>query len=315
MRPIILIIVCLFAVTSCNQVNDLQQVEPEPVPSKVIQHVKDQFPVAKDLVFKPLFEKRVWEVKFNSGTDQYVSLVDSLKMWETFRYTSDPAPAEITNLLKDSGFKGGTLSRNTEDIGFYTTPNRRNKVIYAFNGRDYVLDWLFVDGRSVSLMFSPWQFGFAAPDVMFLPAKIQQFLNANPDLTYDQGDIRIDLNYNVQYYFQISFQRNGQRIIGHMTFDGNGDLKWVSRAFNEPATPQDPSNVTEMPEPMRAYIESSPELVEFYTKDIAGYKWRGEYKEYSSYYIQFSHKTSQQSIEMFFDKDGNLINKVYYFGL
>ncbi|MCE7064589.1 hypothetical protein [Dyadobacter sp. CY326] len=315
MKAFALMIVCLLAITSCNQVNDLQTVEPEPIPSKVIQRVKEQFPVAKDLVFRSLLEKQVWEVKFSSGMDKYVSMVDSLKMWQTFRYNPDSIPKQLTDLLNEGGFRGGKLSENTEDIGFYTTPNRRNKAIYTFYGHDYVLDWLFVDARSVSLMFSPALYFVTSPKLRELPPKMQDFFNANPDLTYDQGDIYFLLNNEKLFDMQVSFDKDGQRVIGRMLFDSDGDLKWISRAFNEPATPQDPSNVDEMPDAMRQYIESSPELAEFYTLNMAAFKWRSEYKGFSSYYIQFSHKTVRQNCEMFFDKDGNLINKSYYFAL
>ena len=299
---------------SCNQVNDLQTVVPEAVPSTVIKNVTDQFPKAENLVFKPLIEKQLWEVRFNSSSDRYVSLVDSLQMAQTYRFNADNIPKEITDLLSTGGLKGGTLSENREDIGFYTTPDRRNKATYTFYGKDYVLEWLYLTNRTVGLMFGTTRYSVNVERLSGMPSKAQEFFRANPDLTFDGGGMWIMMDYDKLYDVQVKFQKDGNLVYGRMLFDAGGNLKWISRSFNEPESPQSPTNVTEMPEPMRQYIEASPELTEFYTLSNAGFLWRGEYKGATSYFISFSHKTMSQTCEMFFDKDGNLLLKYYYYG-
>jgi hypothetical protein len=314
MRTFFLLIICLLSITSCNQVNDLQVVVPEAVPSSVIKQVTDRFPLAENLVFKSLVEKQIWEVKFNSEKDRYVSLVDSIQMSQTFRFNSDEIPVEITNMLGKGAFKGGIISQNMEDIGFYTTPNRRNKGIYTLNGQDYVLDWLHLSTGTTNLLVSSVLYSFAGPELALLPAKMRDFFKSNPDLTFDYAGISIFLNYEKQFDVQVSFDRDGQRVIGRMLFDADGNLKWVTRAFNEPASPQDPTNVSEMPEAMRRYLDASPELAEFYTLPTAEFLWRGEYKGYSGYTIRYAHKTTLEMCEMYFDKDGKLLLKAYYDG-
>lgn len=314
MRAIYLIIICILSLSSCNQVNDLQTIVPEAVPSSVIKHVTDQFPQAENLVFKSLIEKQIWEVRFNSASDRYVSLVDSLQMSQTYRFNPDNIPTEITDLLSVGGLKGGTLSENREDIGFYNTSNRRNRATYTFNGNNYVLEAMFLTNRLVSLMFSPTLYSVNVERLSGLPAKAQEFFRLNPDLTFDGGGMWIMMNYDKLYDVQVKFDKDGQLVYGRMLFDADGNLKWISRSFNEPESPQSPTNVTQMPEPMRLYIEASPELTEFYTLSNAGFLWRGEYKGASSYFISFSHKTMSQTCEMYFDKDGNLLLKTYYYG-
>ena len=303
----------MLAVTGCNQVNDLQPMEPQAVPSKVIRQVKDQFPLAENLVFKSLLEKQVWEVKFDANTGKYTSLVDSTKMWETFRANPDHLPAPMTSLLANSSFKGGTFSNNMEDVSFLTTPNQRNKVIYNMLGEDYVFDWLFVEQRTAGAILQKGLYLISAANPKLLPAKIQTFIAADPTLSFKYAEIRVLLNYDKIYQVQVNYDRGDRKVVVDLFFDNNGDLKWFSDGFNEPAGGYVPRNFDKVPEPIQQYLDALPELTDFITQPIAARQWKGEYKGISCYTFKFKHITKGEECEFRFDADGKLIYKMYYF--
>ena len=313
MRIIALVFTCLLAVTACNQVDGLQPVKPGAVPSVLIRHVTDQFPQAENLVFKPLLEKRVWEVKFDAGNDKYESLVDSLKIWETMRYNPDELPAQMTDLMNSSAFKGGTFSENREAIGFYNTGSRRNKNIYTFHGTDYIFDWLNVDGKLAGAMFQRGLYLIGVQDQKQLPDKIQRYLAENAELKFRHAELRVLLNYENIFEVEIGYVKDGRERVVYLYFDNNADLKCFTWGFNEPQSGGSPRNFDQIPDKIQQYLDESPELADFQTSPVAGYQWMSEYKGVKSYTIKFRHKVRSEECEFRFDMDGNLFYKMYFF--
>jgi len=311
MRVVVLCILCLFSVASCNQVNHLEPIEPEPVPAKVIAQVKQWYPDAENLVFKPLLEKLVWEVKFDQGIDKYLTLVDSTKIWETYRYTSEVAPPKLLELLDKSALKGGTFTANREAIGFIM-PNHRNRLIYNLYGTDYVFDWLYVDNRVAGAAFDTRLYSFLLNDLSVLPQSVQAFINADPNIKFEGTEVKVLLNYEKFYQVMVSFDKAGVKTYAYLLFNEAGNLRWFSRGFNEPEDLNGPPNFDKLPDVIQQYLDASPELASFSTQHIASMQWMGEYRGFKCYNIRYINNTTFDSCDLEFDAEGNLINKSFF---
>lgn len=311
MRVVVLCILCLFSIASCNQVNQLEPVEPDPVPTKVIAQVKQWYPNAENLVFKPLLEKLVWEVKFDQGADKFLTLADSTKIWETYRYKSEVAPPRLLELLEKSALKGGTFSANREMIGF-NMPDHRNRLIYNLYGTDYVFDWLYVDNRIAGAAFDTRLYSFLLKDLSLLPQNVQAFVNADPTIKFEGIEVKVQLNYEKSYEVMVSFDKAGVKKYAYLLFSEAGDLKWFSWAFNEPEDPSSPSNFDKLPEAIQQYIDASPELASFTTQPIAGMRWMGEYRGSKCYTLRYLNNTTLDFCDLQFDAEGKLVNKSYF---
>lgn len=311
MRVVVLCILCLFFVASCNQVNQLEPIEPEPVPAKVIAEVKHWYPDAENLVFKPLLEKLVWEVKFDQGVDKYLTLADSTKIWETYRYTSEAAPPKLLELLNKSALKGGTFSANREAIGFIM-PNHRNRLIYNLYGTDYLFDWLYVDNRVAGAAFDMGLYSFLLNDLKVLPQSVQTYINADPNIKFEGTEVKVMLNYEKFYEVMVSFDKAGVKTYAYLLFNETGNLRWFSRAFNEPEDLYGPPNFDKLPDAIQQYLDASPELASFSTQYIASMQWMGEYRGSKCYTIRYINNTTFDSCDLQFDAEGNLVNKSYF---
>ena len=311
MRVFLLCVICLLSVVSCNQVNQLEPLEPEPVPSKVIAQVKQWYPNAENLVFKPLVEKLVWEVKFDEGANKYVSLADSTKIWETYRFSGESAPPKMLALVEKSAFRGGTFSANRDMIGA-VAPNEYNRLIYNLHGSDYSFNWVYVDNRVAGAAFGETLYWILYRDMSTLPQKAQNFINADPQIKYEGLELKVDVNYKKSYEVQVSFDKAGVKTYATFIFNNEGDLQWFSRAFNEPEDLNGPPNYDKLPEAMQQYLDSAKELAGFSSQPIAGMQWMAEYRGEKCYWIRYLNNTTFDFCDLQFDKDGKLVNKMYF---
>jgi hypothetical protein len=315
MRLSSLLFVFLFFVLSCNQVIDPNPVDPGGEPAEAVQVVRKHFPNAKDMVFKVLMAGEIWEVGFKSDKDSYTSLVDETKMWETFRANPDSTPVLLNDLIRNTSFKDGSFSANSEDIDFYTQVERRNRLIYSLNAMDFVFDWRRYNGsnyRPTNANFEQIRYKIKISTIDGFPREIRDFFSANSNLAFIFGEVRIKLNYEKQFWFQVLFNRDGKDYMGYMLFDEKGVLKWVSREFNQPFPDNQVTNIDTLPEAIQKHLDNSPELANFkyYTSGLD--KWRSEYKGVSSYFLVLRNRGYAEVCELYFDQDGNLLNKRYF---
>ena len=309
-----LLIFGLLMLGACNQVNDLQPDEPG-IPEEAIGVVKKKFPNATDIVLKTLLDKKIWEVKFASNKDRYTSLADASKMWETFRANPDSVPALLGELLGGSSFQGGGFSVNSEDIAFYTTVERRNRLIYSFKGTDYAFGWQRYNGQNYKPTTASFEFAMyklAITDFQDFPTAVKDYILADKGLAFQNGEIRVLLNYEKQYMIRVNFTKNDKLLSGTMLFDDKGVLRWTSREFNQPDQYSPDSNIDSLPDPIARVLEQSDELNGFQFQSPELDRWRGEYNGVTSYYLRLRNKGNAEVCELYFDKDGVLLNKRYF---
>ncbi|MCF2489441.1 hypothetical protein [Dyadobacter sp. CY347] len=291
--------------------NHLEPLEPEPVPSKVIAQVKQWYPNAENLVFKPLLEKLVWEVKFDEGAFKHSSLADSTKIWETYRFSAESAPPKMLAMVEKSAFKGGTFSANRDMIGT-VAPDERNRLIYNLHGTDYVFNWVFVDNRVAGAAFEETLYWILYSDMGLLPQKAQAFIHADPLLKFESLELKVELDFKKYYNVLVSFDQAGVKTYANFIFSEGGDLKWFSRAFNEPQDLTGPPNYDKLPDAMQQYLDASPELAGFSSQPIAAMQWMSEYRGEKCYWIRYLNNTTFDFCDLQFDKDGNVVGKSYF---
>ncbi|TLV02702.1 hypothetical protein [Dyadobacter luticola] len=314
MRVSSLLFIGLLWMFSCNQVN-LEPVDPSTEPTEALQVVKTRFPNASDVVFKAIMPGDVWEVAFSNTNEKYLSLVDRTKMFETFKLRPDTLPQPLTSFMPRSTFKGGTFSDNGEDISTYQDYNWRNRLLYNLNGTDYSFE--IVRNRAapytpVVVNFENYKYHIHLSKVDDFPAAVRDFLSVRQNVTFRAGEARVKLNFEKHYWMQVSFMLYGKEALGYLLLDEKGKLIWSSKDFNLPPNYDASSNIDTLPEPIQNYLDQTPELATFNSKPEKIYKWRSEYEGVVSYYLSMQQgdwTTPSELCELYFDQDGNLLNR------
>lgn len=305
MKALALIFIAALALTGCNDLKDLRPVDPgTEIPVTVVNVVKAKFPKGEDLVFKPILEDKVWEVKLTSEAAQYSSLVDYGKMWETFKAMPDGVPSALQQSLQKTAFGDGALSAYATAY-FATTAN--NKLIYNYKGANYSFEWAGVyPNVNSSAMFDQSLYRIATYDVADLPAFVKDTIKTFPKATFVVGYTWVRLDGSKVYFVMGKLNEGGQNDQLSLFFDDKGKLRWMSNLFTQPGAPVLSSNLEPVPAEIRQYLDSVPEL--------AGYQYERKLKSYingiDSYYIVVSVGANSRC-ELYFDKDFNVLNKKY----
>lgn len=306
MKPLVLIIVLALALSGCNNLNDLRPPDPNPeIPEATVKTVKDKFPKAEELVFKPILADKIWEVKLKSDADRYTSLVDYGKMWETFKVSPDGAPAVLQESLKKTAFGDGIFTSYSTGYFAAAIPN---KLIYNYKGEDYSFEWTGVSpvGANSTAAFDQILYRITTYEVSDLPASVKDTIRGTPNMTFIRGHTWVRLD-DSKWYYVITTQKIGDRSEGvHLLFDDKGKLRWSSTAFTQPGLPNVPSNMETVPAEIRQYLDSRPEL--------AGYEFErklvNNVNGLTSYYVSLTVGGVSRCL-LYFDKDFNLLNKTY----
>jgi hypothetical protein len=299
---------------SCNEVNDLQPVEPETVPQATIEIVRKAFPEAKDVVFKSLLNNKIWEAKFTSGTDKYTSLVDDVKMWETWREMPDSLPPFLQVVLDKTPFAGGNFSQNAEDITYYKSYDRRNVATYSFRGADYFFEWFInvTPNSPGTATFQLYKYRLNLFQEKELPSTIRKFIDSRPELKFSTAQVLVKPDYKKQFLVALEYKKGDNTRLGNLLFDEGGNLRWIDREFNRPEVYSEESNIKVMPPKIQQYLDGLTELTDFHPQTLPYDQWRGEYDGVSSYYIRLYHRGNAEFCEMYFDQDENLLFKRYF---
>jgi len=306
MKPAILIIALTLILSSCNNLNDLRPIDPgTEIPQAAVKVVKDKFPKAEDLVFKPVLKDKIWEVKLKSDADRYTSLVDFGKMWETFKVAPDGVPTALEGLMNKTAFGGGTLSAYS--TAYYAT-TANNKLIYNFKGENYSFAWSGIfPNVNGSATFDPALYRITTYDISDLPASVKDTIQSARSMTFVMGYTWVRLD-DTKLYYVFADQKNDYRTDRvSMLFDDKGKLRWSSLFFNtQPGLPNTSSNIETVPAEIKQYFDSLPEL--------SGYEYKvklvNNVDGLTSYYFILAMGQVSQC-EFFFDKDFNVLNKRY----
>lgn len=305
MKPFALIIVLAIALSGCNNLNDLRPEDPSKViPQMVVNVVKDKFPKAEDLVFKPVLEDQIWEVKLKSDADRYSSLVDHGKMWETFKIMPDGVPSTLQEPLKKTAFGDGVLSAYST-AHFATTS--KNKLIYNYKGENYSFRWDGVNPiANSSAAFDPILYRITTYELNDLPGFVKDTIAANPDMRFTVGYTWVRMD-ETKHYHVFTRQQKGDRFeTVSMLFDDRGKLRWSSTFFSSLGNLSTNSNLETVPAEIKQQLDSLPEL--------AGYEFErkliNNVNGLTSYYITVT-VGSFSKCELYFDKDFNVLNKTY----
>lgn len=305
MKPLALIIVLVLTLSACNDLKDLRPIDPgTEIPETVVKVVKAKFPKAEDLVFKPILEDKIWEVRLKSEADQYSSLVDYGKMWETFRIMPDGAPAALQESLQKTAFGNGTFS--AYNTSFFAT-TAKHKLIYNFKNENYSFEWEDVyPNVNSSAAFDPSLYRITTYDIGDLPTFVKDTINAIPTLTFVVGYTWVRLDGSRAYY--VVGKLNDGSLYDQLLlfFDDKGKLRWSSNLFTQPGLPRVSSNLETVPAAIEQYLDNAPEL--------AGYQYEkkliNNVNGLTSYYIVVG-VGSVSKCELYFDKDFNVLNKKY----
>lgn len=305
MRPFALIIVLALALTGCNNLNDLRPVVPgTEIPQAAVKVVKAKFPGAEELVFKPILEDKIWEVKLKSDADRYTSLVDYGKMWETFKVAPGGAPSRLVESLQKTAFAGGTLSAYSTAY-FATTAS--SKLIYSFNGEDNSFEWGGISSNSNSwASFDQVLYRITTYETQDLHTAVTDTIMARGDMAFVVGYTWVKLDGTKRYHVFTRQMINGRLETVSMLFDDMGKLRWSSTFFASPGNITNNSNMETVPAQIKQYLDSAPEL--------AGYeiekKLVNNVNGLTSYYITVRVGSLSQC-ELYFDQDFNVLNKKY----
>lgn len=305
MKSLALILIAALALAGCNDLKDLRPVDPATqIPEKVVNVVKAKFPKGEDLVFKPILEDKIWEVKLKSEADRYTSLVDYGKMWETFKVMPDGIPSVLQTTLQKTAFGDGTLSGYTQ--GYFAT-NSNNKLLYNYKNENYSFEWggVFPNGAS-SATFDPSLYRITTYEIADLPAFVKDTIKTFPKATFVVGYTWVRLDGSRRYYVTGKLNEGGTYDQFSMFFDDKGKLRWMSNLFTQPGVPVASSNLEPVPAEIKQYLDSTPEL--------SGYQYERKLKSningLDSYYIVVT-VGSVSRCELYFDKDFNVLNKKY----
>ena len=305
MKPLIQIVVLAFLLYSCNNLNDLRPEDPSKViPQMVVDVVKDKFPKGENLVFKPVLEDKVWEVKLESEADRYSSLVDHGKMWETFKVVQGGVPETLQESLKKTALGDGVLSAYSTAYFATTT---KNKLIYNFKGENYSFRWEgeFPNSNS-SASFDPVLYRITTYEINDLPGFVKDTIAAIPDLGFWMGYTLVRMDDTKRYHVFARKRIGNQFEPLSMLFDDKGKLRWSSTFFSSLGNLTTNSNLETVPVEIKQYLDSLPEL--------AGYEYEKKLVNHvnglTSYYITVT-VGGISKCEFYFDKDFNVLNKSY----
>lgn len=312
MKTHLFIIILSVFIGSCNGLNDERPVDPVPeIPAATVNVVKTKFPNAEDLVFKPIMENRVWEVKLRADQQRYTSLVDFGKMWDTFKAIPDSMPRVLDRSLGKSKFSGGALSSYA--IGTSAYGSTLYRLAYNFRGSDYSLEWAdySVGTRLGNVVLDPSLYRITTFDIRDIPLTIKDFIGARSQFTFVSAQTWVRLDYSKMYYVQVKIRKSAGRVDdGGLLFDAQGKIRWFGDGFTQPGVTVTNSNLDIIPEKIRLFIENSPELAGFeYQNKI----WN-EFEGAKSYFLKMriENKGSTEMCEMYFDDEENLLNKKYF---
>ncbi|WP_353719298.1 hypothetical protein [Dyadobacter sp. 676] len=300
------LIVALAAVLSgCNDLNDLRPPDPgTEIPEAAVKVVKAKFPRAEELVFKPILNDKIWEVKLKSDTDRYTSLVDYGKMWETFKVMPDGVPATLIEPLQKTAFGGGTLSAYSTA---YFAASANNRLIYNYRGENYSFAWAGVyPETNSSASFGSVLYRIATYEIDDLPAFVKDTISGIPEMTFTMGYTLVRLDDSKNYYIFTRQRIDDRHETVSMLFDDKGKLRWSSTFFSSSGGINNGSNLEAVPAGIRQYLDSLPEL--------AGYEFErklvNNVNGLTSYYISVK-VGGVSKCELYFDKDFNVLSKSY----
>lgn len=305
MKPIALIILLALVIAGCNNLNDLRPPDPKPeIPEATVKTVKGKFPKAEELVFKPILEDKIWEVKLKSDSDRYTSLVDYGKMWETFKVSPDGVPSALVASLAKTGFGDGTLSAHSTG---YFAASIANKLIYNYRGENYSFEWIGISqGGNSSARFDSFLYRITTYDINDLPVAVKDTIQGRPGMTFVTGDTWIKLD-DTRQYFVTATQKNGDRVDRiSMLFDDKGKLRWSRTDRLKTGGPDSTWELETVPPEIEQYIAGLPEL--------AGYQYErktiSNVRGMISYY--FVLRIDYLSwCELYFDQNFNMLYKKY----
>lgn len=305
MKPLALIIVLAVVLSGCNNLNDLRPVDPgTEIPEAAVKVVKSKFPKAEELVFKPILADKIWEVKLKSDADRYSSLVDYGKMWETFKIMPDGVPATLETPLQKTIFGSGTLSAYTTA---YYAASGNNKLVYNYKGENYAFLWSGATPTSnSSAAFDQNLYRIATYEIADLPAFVKDTIINTKDMAFTVGYtwVRMDDTKRYQIFTRQKIGNNYETV--SMLFDEKGKLRWNSIYFSPSGMISNHSNLETLPEPIKQYLDSQPELsgYEFETRLM------NNVNGLTSYYIAVR-VGSDSRCQIYFDKDFNMLTKSY----
>jgi len=134
-----LLILFTVSLYSCNRVNE-RNPQPESVPIDVVQVVKNNFPDAVDLVFKPIVAQQIWSANFNSTGKRYGSVADRSRLLSISELLDISVPDSLRQAVLQTSFAGGQFSN------FRSMPSIQGEPLhflaeYEWKGQNFTIKW------------------------------------------------------------------------------------------------------------------------------------------------------------------------------
>ncbi len=305
MKAHALSILLVLGIAGCNNLNDLRPTDPYPeIPEATVKTVKDKFPKGEELVFKPVLEDKIWEVKLKSDSDRYTSLVDYGKMWETFKVSFNGVPSALAESLGKTAFKDGTLSAHSTAYFAATTSN---KLIYNYKGENYSFEWIGLTSNSnSSATFDRFLYRITTYEIGNLPAVARDTIQSRPGMTFVSGSIWVGLDETKRYYVVANQKYSSGTYRISMIFDANGKLQWSGTDHFQTGAPDSAWQLETVPTEIEQYIAGVPELAGYQYEIKRIHNVRGRL----SYYFVLRVDNASWC-ELYFDQDFNMLHKKY----
>ncbi|MDQ6480534.1 hypothetical protein [Dyadobacter sp. LHD-138] len=139
------LILALGCSLGCNNVKDLQPIDPEVVPPTAVEALKRRYPSADDILMKTLVLNKLWHTSFKSNASQYETQLSATAIVGPVIRKADGDFSFYKSLTDQLSIKGGEFSDlrivegTTKNIGpiiYYDA-----LMNYRLNGKSYQLHY------------------------------------------------------------------------------------------------------------------------------------------------------------------------------
>lgn len=309
------VLLILFALTAvlfgCNAVTEPAPEDPL-VPAGLIQLVEKTYKNPQNMVFTEILSNRIWNLKLESQAKRYSIMLSPDNIKAAYRLMATDVPDSLKSLLDKSVITGGTFSDFMEEefISFSDLSYEKTYLAnYLWKGKPYLLKWGAAarGGQKMAydIEMSPVLFKFPTAELSDLPQALQRYFQGK-GFQFTRAAIFTDPQS--KRFYQVWLHKNNSDF--QLIFDQDGKLIAGS---DQPVRVDDTG---EMPDKVRAYINSASENNDFGFKvKIAGMS-RSELDNVKSYVVILqplnatADKTDTWHIVL--DQNANLLMSTYY---
>jgi hypothetical protein len=286
---------------SCNTVTE-RNPQPAVVPLDVVQVVKDSFPDAVDLVFKPIITEQIWDANFHSGGNRYNSVVDRSRLLFTSELLESQVPDSLRQVISQTSYAGGHFSNFRRGAMFFDG-SFDFMADYEWNGMEFTVKWFFYNRPQLRYIVTISQTTlseFYVYNTDILPKTIKDFLSTHHDTM--QSGVQMYVYPNDRILYGIG-SKVTDPTVHQLIFDGSGNLiySYLGKVdfYNQ---------LSDYPAAIRNFVANNPEYKGF------DFFWGIRFEDggKSGYRIDLvKNVKADEKIHLYFDQNGVLNDQKY----